>query len=190
MSGLDKIISGIELEAKEAADRVTDEARREAARITARADEAAAEIEKSAEADAELEYKRLISRAESAGEVESGRAVLREKQRIITSVMDRAMQAILSSTDKEYFAFMAGLLKKYARAEKGEIVLTAADKKRMPDDFKATLKQNGLTLSDKDGDFDGGFILVYGDIEENCTMTALMETESDTLHDAVSGVLF
>ena len=36
----------------------------------------------------------------------------------------------------------------------------------------------------------GGFILVYGGIEENCTIRALFDAERDELSDKVHGLLF
>ena len=37
---------------------------------------------------------------------------------------------------------------------------------------------------------DGGFILIYGGIEENCTIRALFDARRETLQDQVHGLLF
>ena len=190
MGGLDKIINGIELEAKNEAKRIIDEAKGKAERITAKADSEAAELIKNAEEAAESEYSRMIALAESAAEVEASRAVLREKQRIINEVMTATKTEIINAPDSEYFCFLEKLLDKYAKNETGEIILSAKDKKRVTEHFKAVLEKKGLVISDTDGADEGGFIIAYGEIDENCTIAALTESESDMLHDAVSNTLF
>ena len=190
MGGLDKIINGIGLEAENEARSIIDEAKGKAERITAKAQSEAEEIIKNAAEEAESEYSRMIALAESAGEVEASRAVLREKQRIINEVMVAAKTEIINAPEDEYFSFLEKLLDKYAKNEPGEIILSARDKKRVTDTFRAALNRNGLVISDADGTDEGGFIIAYGDIDENCTIAALIESESDMLHDVVSSTLF
>lgn len=190
MGGLDKIINGIELEAENEAKRIIAEAEGKAERITVKAESEASELIKNAEEAAETEYSRMIALAESAGEVEASRAVLREKQRIINDVMAAAKTELINAPDSEYFDFLEKLLDKYAKNEPGEIILSAKDKKRVTDTFRAALSNKGLVISDTDGADEGGFVIAYGDIDENCTIAALTESESDMLHDVVSNTLF
>lgn len=56
---------------------------------------------------------------------------------------------------------------------------------------KAAAEKGGvLELSREARDIDGGFILVYGGIEENCTIKALFDAQRDELSDKVHGLLF
>lgn len=190
MNGLDKIIKGIELEAKQEADHIESEAQMTAERLLADAKAAAKETEALAQQSAELEYKRIVARAESAGGIETNRIMLREKQRLISDTINAARNEILNSDNEEYFGFLIKLLEKYATGDQGDLILSAADKARMTKEFKAAAEGKSLAISDRDGEFDGGFVLVYGEIEENCTLDALMASESDALHDAVSAILF
>lgn len=65
----------------------------------------------------------------------------------------------------------------------------------MPKSFEASV-QNGLpkgaklVLSDQTAAIDGGFLLVYGGIEENCSFEALFESDKERLQDAAQELLF
>ena len=47
-----------------------------------------------------------------------------------------------------------------------------------------------LHISDIPGKLDGGFILSYGEIEENCSIEALFDSERERLKDLVQEILF
>lgn len=186
---MDKIIEEIANDAGIEAERITDEAKAAAKRVTDRAREEASAIEADAKEKAELEYKRVITRAQSTGEIAKKSALLREKQQIIDDILKDAYIRLVGLSDTEYFEFMTKLLNKYA-SKGGEVILSAKDKKRAPEAFIEAVKSKGLTVSDKTREMDGGFILSYGDVEENCSIEALTEAEKDRLHDAVNGFLF
>ena len=190
MNGLDKIIEEIANDANAEAARITDEAKAAAKRVTDRAREEAKAIETAAGEKAELEYKRVITRARSTGEITKKSALLREKQQIIDGILKDAYVKLVGLGDKEYFEFMTKLLDKYASKSGGEIILSEKDKKRAGAGFIEAAKKKGLTVSEKTRKMDGGFILSYGDVEENCSIEALTESEKDRLHDAVNSFLF
>lgn len=190
MNGLDKIIEEIANDAGAEAKRITNEAKTAAKRVTDRAREEAKAFEAEAKEKAELEYKRVITRAQSTGEITKKSALLREKQKIIDGILKDAYIKIVGLGDTEYFEFMTKLLGKYASKRGGEVILSAKDRQRAPESFIEAAKNKGLTISDKTRKMDGGFILSYGDVEENCSIEALTESENDRLHDAVNGFLF
>ena len=45
-------------------------------------------------------------------------------------------------------------------------------------------------VSKEPKDMDGGFVLVYGGIEENCTIRAMFDAKRDELSDIVHRLLF
>ena len=45
-------------------------------------------------------------------------------------------------------------------------------------------------LSDQTKEMDGGFVLTYGGIEENCTIRAVFAAKKDELSDKVHEMLF
>lgn len=190
MNGLDRILAEIAQDAKTAADQKRDEAKASAQRILDRAREEAEAIEADAADRAELEYKRIVSRAHSTGEIAKKGVLLREKQKIIDDILKDAHVKLVGLSDAEYFAFMIRLLEKYASGEHGEVLLSQRDKSRVTAGFTAAAEKKNLRISEDTRNIDGGFVLSYGAIEENCSISALMESERDRLHDVVKGFLF
>lgn len=54
----------------------------------------------------------------------------------------------------------------------------------------AEAKGGSLTLMEEPKKIDGGFVLVYGGVEENCTFHALFAEKKDELSDKVHAMLF
>lgn len=67
---------------------------------------------------------------------------------------------------------------------------------RLPEGFEdrlnAALKDKGavLRISGDTRDIDGGFVLTYGGIEENCSIDALFDAAHEVLQDKVQEILF
>ena len=66
----------------------------------------------------------------------------------------------------------------------------------MPDDLPAKIektaqeKGGSLVLKKEPREIDGGFVLVYGGVEENCSAGALFASQRDELADKVHAMLF
>ncbi len=190
MNGLDRILEEIARDASAAAEQKLSEARASAERTVSRAREDAKAVEADAAQRAELEFKRIVSRAHSTGDISKKSALLREKQRIIEGVIHDAHVKLVGLDDKAYFEFMTRLLERYATGERGMLLLSKRDRARVTPAFVSAAEAKGLTVSDETREMDGGFILSYGSIEENCSIDALLESERDRLHDVVKGCLF
>ena len=54
----------------------------------------------------------------------------------------------------------------------------------------AASKGGNLKVSEKPEKMDGGFLLVYGGIEENCTIRAVFDSKREELSDQVNRLLF
>lgn len=197
MTGLEKIVKAIEEEASVRAEEVISQARLEADKILkaarAEADKKCAEIALKAEAD----EKDLLSRAQSAAQLLEKKAVLNTKQQMINDVISKARNSLYQLSDAEYADMLLRMIIKYAHQKQGVILFSAADKKRLPDNFaarceSALMKGEGVNLvfSDEDAGIDGGFILRYGDIEENCSFEALFSAAKEELQDKVNSFLF
>ena len=75
--------------------------------------------------------------------------------------------------------------------------LSEADKKHLPDNFEKSIKEilsdkkeASLTVSEEAPDLNGGFILKYGDIEENCSFDAIFSVSRESFQDKVNELLF
>jgi V/A-type H+-transporting ATPase subunit E len=89
------------------------------------------------------------------------------------------------------------MVKKYAHNKSGKLLFSAVDKNRLSVDFDLKLIQvladkpeASLIVSDETVTLDGGFLLIYGDIEENCSFDALFSAEKENLQDKVNSLLF
>ena len=115
---------------------------------------------------------------------------------MIGGVLDKAYDAVMNLDDEKYFEMLEKLLEKHVLAEEGVICFSAKDLERMPEGFPEKVKSiaeskgGKLTLSEKPEKMDGGFLLVYGGIEENCTISAVFASRREELSDQVNRLLF
>ncbi len=194
MTGLDKIIESISAEAQAKAAGIIAGAREQAESII---DEAvtAAGAECAKIVDAARDEAELIGRISQSGSELSGRKMmLKVRREILDDTIAEALRRLKSLPAAEYFAVLAKLAVRYAQKGSGEMILSAADKARVPGDFiasiNAQLSGSSLTLAQDTAAIDGGFILRYGGIEENCTFDAIAEQEHDSISDKLSALLF
>jgi V/A-type H+-transporting ATPase subunit E len=197
MTGLEKILKAIGDEAQTAADAVTAEADKQARDILAAAK---AEAEKKSAQIAEknaADVKSVISRAESSAALQEKKIILNAKQEIISNIITKARNSLAALPDSEFIEIILKMVRKYAHNKSGKILFSASDRQRLPKNFgdrlnTALSEKAGASLSvaDETANIDGGFLLVYGDIEENCSFDALFSEAKDDLQDKVNSLLF
>lgn len=196
MAGLEKIKEQILAQAKEEADEILGRAKEQADALLKKNEEETAalvaEIEKKSESD-------VISgraRVQSSNDLYRRTESLKSKQAVIQSVVEKAYRKVCALEVEPYFALIERMAVKYALPQDGEIIFSAADKKRMPggfeDKLKAAAKAAGgsLRLSKEERAIENGFVLVYGGVEENCTIKALFDAQRDQIQDTVYGILY
>lgn len=196
MSGLDRMKA-----------RILEEAEQSAAEILGKAEEEAGAVVRTAREEASAKALEIAERAKRAGEEAEERteasldmhrkqAYLAAKQEIIMDVLRTAYEKIMNLDDERYFGLLEKMLRKYAAAREGVIYFSKKDLRRMPEEFERKIKAaaadrgGSLTLSCDPADIDGGFILVYGGIEENCTIKAVFDSKKDELSDQINRLLF
>lgn len=196
MSGLEKITSQILEEAKTSAAMKLETARKEADDILSKAKEACAAMEAEAAEKNVILKENYEGRIKSSAEQQRRTALLRAKQDMIAEVIEEAYVTLKQEDTESYFRTMEKILKTYVLAEPGEIYFSAQDLARMPADFEERIsaaaeeKGGSLVLSKEPKAIEDGFILVYGGIEENCTLKALLDAKKDELQDKVNEILF
>lgn len=196
MAGLDKIISQIRAESEAEAARIKAAAQAEADQIFSQAEAEAqrecAEIERRSKQT----VANILERGRSAAELRKRGAVLEEKQRLIGETIEKAKAQLGAMDEGAYFDTILKLAVRSAQPEKGEILFSKKDLDRLPkgfeDQLNAALKEKGavLTVSEDTRDIDGGFVLTYGGIEENCSFEALFDSAHEVLQDKVQEILF
>lgn len=196
MSGLEKMKSQILDEANHSAETKIAEAKLKAEEIlnAAKAEAKAQALKISGKAQADVEN--YAQRITSSCEMQRKQAILRAKQEVIAEVLDKAYRKILSLDTEAYFEMIQKMLGEFVLAQDGEICFSAEDLNRMPAGFEdvihnaAAKKGGSLNLSRETREMKGGFILIYGGIEENCTVKALFDAKRDELSDKVHAMLF
>lgn len=196
MTGLEKITDQIQEEAKASAASRIEAAQKEADQLLAEAKDACAAMEAEAAEKSAAMKVNYEGRIKSSAEQQRRTALLRAKQEIIAGVIEEAYVALKEKDAQSYFLTMEKILKTYALAEAGEIYFSKEDLARMPADFekkiKSVAKEKGgsLVLKKEPKAIADGFILVYGGVEENCTLKALFDAKKDELQDKVNAILF
>lgn len=197
MSGLEKILKHIEDNSNNNAKELIEKANAAAERTIKNAEEEAnikymQKIEQ-AKADAEA----YISFSEASSALKKKQIILDSKQQIIRDLINQAKNHIINLPEKEYFEVILKMLKKYCVGKSGQIIFSEHDKKRMPEDFEklinnaiSDIEGASLEISDESRAIDGGFVLGYGDIEQNCSFDALFSDKYDLLQDEVYKLLF
>ncbi|MEE1243335.1 V-type ATP synthase subunit E [Frisingicoccus sp.] len=196
MAGLEKITSQIIEDAKLIAAEKLEAAQKEADAIINEAKQTCANMER--EASEKEKALQLVheGRMKSSAEQQKKIALLRAKQELIGEVIGEAYDVLKAQRVEDYFLTMEKILRSYALPEDGEIYFSSDDLARMPKGFEEKIqaiareKGGSLMLGKEPGNITDGFILVYGGIEENCTLKALLDAKKDQLQDKVSEILF
>ena len=196
MAGIDNIIRSITAEAEAKCEGIRGEAGGRADAIRKAAADQADAYAKAAEAETAKEVEKSLQRYTSAADTKKKQAYLYAKQSMIASCLEKARQTILAMDDPSYFGMIAHQIGARLAAKEGTLFLSEKDRARMPEGFlekisaAAAEKGGSVSLSDETCAIDGGFILSYGGIEENCSVDALFEEYAEELSDTVGKLLF
>ena len=196
MAGIDKIIGHITAQAEAEAAKVRAEAEEKAERIRKKAESDAENLAAAAAEEAERETALVAQRYESMADTKKKQSFLSFKQSMITDCIEKAKQTLLAQGPEEGFAMMEKLIGSRILPKAGTLFLSEKDRKAMPSGFAekvaALAKEKGgsLTVSEEPRNIDGGFVLSYGGIEENCSIGALFEERAEQLSDLVGKLLF
>ena len=187
MTGLDKIVNQILDDAGKEASQVMEKAQAEADEILSAAREACEKLAAGNDEKIEEAQKSHIERIQSSAQLQ---------KRQIAKVIDKAYSELCKKDGDEYFTLIKKMLEKFALARSGEVYFSEKDLERMPEGFEdeiktiAAAKGGSLSLAKEPKELDGGFILVYGGVEENGSFKALISAKKDELADKVHQLIF
>ncbi|RDU21819.1 V-type ATP synthase subunit E [Anaerosacchariphilus polymeriproducens] len=197
MTGLENIIKHIEEDAAALAEEKISQAKRRADQILLDARTEGERQVKNIEEMTKAEVNICLSRGESVAALNIRKKILSAKQQMIEDILKKAKVLLINMSDEEYFNVLLKMLLKYAQKMPGDIIFSEADKKRLPKKFDKKIKEAlsnipgaSLNISNSERKIDGGFILVYEGIEENCTFDALILENREVLQDKISKLLF
>ena len=190
MTGLDKILMEIKKDSDGRVNETLSNAKAEEKRIM---EEAQAESKRQSEEiieKAKKDAETVRERAMSSVEIKAGRLVLSKKQEIINDLILKAKEFIGEMNADEYSEFMIKAIQKYSHKEEGEVKFSDHDKAFANAKVYDVIKEKNLKVSEESVDAKIGFILDYGDIEENCTLDAIFDGNIEVLSDKVCGIIF
>ena len=188
VSGLEGILAQIEGEARAAAQQTL-------AAAKARADEECAAIAAAAGAEGRQQAQDALRRAESAAQLQRRRGLLAAKQALIAETLQAALQKLQALPDEEYFAALRTLAVRYAQPGQGTLYFGSRDLARVPQGYEAVLNAaldegKSVCISPESRPIANGFVLAYGGIEENCSLSALFAADRDAMQDLAGSILF
>ena len=195
MSGLDKILEHINTDATNTAKDLLAAAQKEADELLAKCKEDAQAAAKAIDDQSKTACDTATKRIASAAEQKEKRMILEAKQKEIDGVLSAALDKVESLDSKEYFATIIKMIGKYAhKGKEGTIAFGKKDLDRLPSDLAAQIKTAAdgakLEIAKEPANIKSGFVLSYGDVEENCSFEALIEASKETLQDKIGQALF
>ena len=204
MAGLDKSKSQILDEAKVTADAKIEDAKAQAEQMKLKAQEEGARqadtILKKSEADTASQKERV----KSAIDLQRRTRLLEAKQEMIAEIIEKAYEKVINLAPDDYYQMLLSILEVYILPQEGEIYFSVKDLENMPVGFGKEIEEIALAkggkltvagagrdnIDNEAKNLDGGFILAYGGIEENCTIRAMFDAKRDELSDIVHRLLF
>ncbi len=197
MAGLDKILEEIRKENELEIQNIISKAEAKAKRIIEEKqkelDERNQYMDKKMEKVIKLDLDKGVSSAISFKK----KIVLEEKQRLIKEVIESSKEYIKNLPKEEYIEFFEKVALSHAHSESGRLKLNKSDSERfgkeLLDRINAKLSSNSkgtLVLDDEFTTEKSGFVIVYGDVEENCSLEAIFSEKSELIADKMNSFLF
>jgi len=195
LTGIEKIVEKIREESLRKCETVIAEAKENGNEIILEAKKEAAKTAFDITEKGKKEAERKVAAARSAAETISKTRYLEVKNAIVNDIIAAAFEKIEAMEDEEYFALLLSLCEKNVENGEGIMYLSKRDLERAPKDFEESVnsliyEKGAVRLSKTPKDIENGFVLVYGDIEVNCTLRAVFDEKLDTLRDALCKELF
>lgn len=196
MNGLEKIKEHILEDARRTADEILSRANDEKDSILEEARLQARKQGESISKNSDAGISAYREKIDSSIDLERRTRILSAKQDLIGGIIENAKRKFRDLPETEYFDMLKKLLECNIQSKDGKMFLSAKDLDRMPSGFEvdiriiASARGAKLEISKEAMNIDGGFVLVYGGIEENCTIEALFEEKKDMISDIVQHRLF
>ena len=195
MNGLNNIITKINEQTELSAGRIIEESKKRAEEILAAAKNEADALTKDILDKASVKADVISSKAKSSSLLEYKRVILAKKSEIIDSVVNDALDSLCNAEDNDYFGYIESLVKSHVIAGEGVLVFNSKDLKRLPSGFSEKLaeivsEKGSLKISEKAGNFSGGFVIEYPEMRIDCTFDSLADDKIDDIRDEISKVLF
>lgn len=196
MTGTEKIVSRIKHDSAKKCENIIAQARKQALEITEKATAEGEALVIGTAEKAMNQADEIIRMAISGAQQNAGQISLTARIEALNETLSVAASAFRNLPADEYFSALSALAIKNIMPGTGEMRLSERDLKRLPPQFEARINkaivkmEAAVNISAEPVGIDDGFILVYGDIEINCTFGALIEASRDELKEKICGIIF
>ena len=167
----DKLIGRILSEAEADASAARDKAAESCRSLAADCEKKIAERAQVAAAARDTAVKGVLDGARTRAELDGRKETLSVRRRILDEAFAAATQELNALTGPRREAILLRLLKTEAAA--GDVVLPAKQDRAVIEKLLVQVPVK-LTLSKEDAPFEGGFLLLGGSYEKDCSLNALM----------------
>ncbi|MDR0652128.1 MAG: V-type ATP synthase subunit E [Synergistaceae bacterium] len=189
---LAQITEKIGREAREEADNILSRAREQESGVKQDIEAEVRRIEQTARERFEKERPEIFKRSEIVAKLDVEKIRLGAQRRLISEVYLEGLNRLGRLDKKAYTAFCEKLLKKAVESGDEAIEFSNGEKYLDAAWLEAFNKKNGskIQLSERRGDFSGGFMLHKDRIAVNCTWEMLIQAASERLESEVVRRLF
>lgn len=193
---LSRIIEKIISEAQDKADEILKDARAQAQQIMEQASEEAQMRNQEIVSVAQNESQALRTRIESSFNMQKRSSVLSVKQEIIAKAYEQALVHLQGINDVAYLQMLTDFVVKSAGSQSNDpiyLILCEKDKARAAsilDSCSKALTNRQIKLGDKTVNATGGLIVRIGDIMQNYTFEAIIDSIKNDCDIEVSKILF
>lgn len=186
---LEKIIERIGEEFSLEIGRIKRETQDRVSEILKEAREKAASVKEEILKAASFEAQRRRDRILTTTNLETRRTVLEEKERLIEKAYQKALIKLTKLGKRPYQELIKKMLRKVAKTDAGEIILSREDNKRITPSFVKSINKD-LKISKDDRGISGGFILKKEKIEINNSFESLLRSKREELEPRLVKILF
>lgn len=198
MNGIEKIKARIREDSNTQCEALLREAREKADEITARYEEEAKEYYEKALSKAHSAAATRIARIQSGAHLDVRKLHLAAKQEMLEKAFSEAEQALCSLSAADYTELLTKLALNAVVTGTEELVFSAEDRnlygKNVVMAVNKALEKEGrparLTLAEESRAFRGGLYVKNGNVETNCTFSALIRFQRERMGREVAEILF
>lgn len=196
MTGTEKIVGRIKLDSAQKCENMIAQARQQAAQIIGKAAAEGEALIGGANEKAKNQADEIIRMAISGAQQKAGQISLKARIEALNEALSAAASAFRDMPADEYFSALSALAIQNVMPGTGEMRFSKRDLTRLPVKFEANInekllkKDTAVKISAEPAAIEDGFILIYGDIEINCTFSALIEASRDELKEKICVIIF
>jgi V/A-type H+-transporting ATPase subunit E len=193
MNGIEKITQRIAADAQAEITQLLSQADEQAERIAEKYQQQAQRERSESRAKNEKAAQEREERLVSVAQMESRKALLAARQNQVEAAFDQALDQLCQLPREKYIAVAAELLIRAAEEGKGQVIFSQADRETVGQavvDAANAACHGTLALSPETRNGKGGFLLVNGSVEINCSFDTLVRLQRSEMAGEVAGILF